>query len=79
MVQQKSGRRSSADGLAGRTPGRLFGIKVGPVWIVYPEDLESFSRLRRPRGRPRNGEARPRGEAERRDRIDHQSGPMMPS
>lgn len=49
---------------------RLFGIKVGPVWAIYPEDLASFSRLRRPRGRPRKGEARPGGEAERRTRID---------
>src|SRR5207237_8351455 len=32
---------------------RLFGIKVGPVWGVYEEDLESFKRLRRPPGRPR--------------------------
>jgi hypothetical protein len=51
---------------------RLFGIKVGPVWVIYPEDLESFSRLRRPRGRPRKGQPRPGGEAERRDRIDNE-------
>jgi hypothetical protein len=49
---------------------RLFGIKVGPVWAIYPEDLESFSRLRRPRGRPRTGAPRPGAEAETRDRID---------
>jgi excisionase family DNA binding protein len=32
---------------------RLYGIKVGSVWAVYEEDLETFRRLRRPRGRPR--------------------------
>ena len=32
---------------------RLYGIKVGSVWVVYEEDLETFRRLRRPRGRPR--------------------------
>ena len=31
---------------------RLYGIKVGPVWAIYPEDLEIFKRLRRPPGRP---------------------------
>jgi excisionase family DNA binding protein len=36
---------------------RLYGIKVGSVWAVYEEDLETFRRLRRPRGRPRNGTA----------------------
>lgn len=40
---------------------RLFGIKVGPVWAVYPEDLEAFKRLRRPPGRPRK-DAQPRTE-----------------
>lgn len=33
--------------------GQLYGIKIGPVWGVYPEDLESFMRMRRPPGRPR--------------------------
>jgi hypothetical protein len=32
---------------------RIFGIKVGPVWAIYPEDLEAFSRMRRRPGRPR--------------------------
>jgi hypothetical protein len=36
---------------------RLFGIKVGPVWAIYPEDLESFSRMRRRPGRPRKAPA----------------------
>ena len=31
---------------------RLYGVKVGPVWAIHPEDLESFQRLRRPPGRP---------------------------
>ncbi len=32
---------------------RLYGIKVGPVWAIYREDLDMFRRLRRPPGRPR--------------------------
>ena len=32
---------------------RLFGIKVGPVWAIFPNDLEAFKRMRRPPGRPR--------------------------
>jgi len=32
---------------------RLFGIKVGPVWGIYADDLDSFKRSRRPPGRPR--------------------------
>lgn len=31
---------------------RLYGIKVGPVWAILPEDLEEFKRLRRRPGRP---------------------------
>ncbi len=31
---------------------RLYGIKVGPVWAIYEEDLQMFKRLRRPPGRP---------------------------
>lgn len=31
---------------------RLYGVKVGPVWAIHPDDLESFQRLRRPPGRP---------------------------
>jgi excisionase family DNA binding protein len=32
---------------------RLYGIKVGTVWAVLPEDLEAFKRIRRAPGRPR--------------------------
>ena len=49
---------------------RLYGVKVGPVWAIYPEDLEGFRRLRRPPGRPPKNEARSRGEVEMRSRID---------
>lgn len=31
---------------------RLYGIKVGPVWAVFPNDLDAFRQLRRPPGRP---------------------------
>jgi hypothetical protein len=31
---------------------RLYGIKVGPVWAILPEDLEHFKRMRRGPGRP---------------------------
>jgi len=31
----------------------LYGIKVGPVWAIFPNDLEAFKRIRRPPGRPR--------------------------
>jgi hypothetical protein len=48
---------------------RLFGIKVGPVWGVYAEDLESFMRGRRPPGRPRKAPLRPIGEDDTRARI----------
>jgi len=51
---------------------RLFGIKVGPVWGVYPEDVDSFMRGRRPPGRPRKAAARPLGEDDTRDRITHE-------
>jgi len=36
---------------------RLYGIKVGPVWAIFPDDLEAFKSLRRPPGRPRTREA----------------------
>jgi hypothetical protein len=36
---------------------RLYGIKVGTVWAIFPDDLEAFSRGRRPPGRPRKLEA----------------------
>jgi len=32
---------------------RLYGIKIGPVWAIFPDDLEAFERGRRPPGRPR--------------------------
>ena len=32
---------------------RLYGIKVGVVWAIFPDDLEAFKRMRRPPGRPR--------------------------
>jgi hypothetical protein len=48
---------------------RLFGIKVGPVWGVYLEDLEAFQRGRRPPGRPCKAAARPIGEDDTRNRI----------
>jgi hypothetical protein len=48
---------------------RLFGIKVGPVWGVYAEDLETFMRGRRPPGRPRKAPVRPIGEDDTRQRI----------
>jgi excisionase family DNA binding protein len=45
---------------------RLYGVKVGPVWAIYREDLELFQRMRRPPGRP----SKPaEGEAEGRKRI----------
>ena len=31
---------------------RLFGIKVGPVWAIYRDDIDSFQRMRRQPGRP---------------------------
>lgn len=35
------------------TGQRLYGIKVGTVWAILPEDLKAFKRGRRPPGRPR--------------------------
>ncbi len=35
---------------------RLYGIKVGTVWAILPDDLEAFKRGRRPPGRPRKVE-----------------------
>ena len=32
---------------------RLYGIKVGPVWAILPDDLRAFERTRRGPGRPR--------------------------
>jgi hypothetical protein len=53
--------------------GQLFGTKVGPVWAVYPEDLEAFRRLRRPPGRPRST-IRSQLESETRLRINRERG-----
>ena len=49
---------------------RLYGVKIGPVWAIYPEDLESFRRLRRPPGRPQKSANATRAEAEMRVRIN---------
>ena len=51
---------------------RLFGIKIGPVWGVYLEDVETFLRGRRPPGRPRKAAARPIGEEDTRNRISEE-------
>lgn len=32
---------------------RLYGIKLGSVWAIFPDDVEAFRRTRRPPGRPR--------------------------
>jgi hypothetical protein len=32
---------------------QLYGVKVGPVWAIAKDDLDSFKRVRRPPGRPR--------------------------
>jgi hypothetical protein len=37
---------------------RLYGIKVGTVWAIFPVDLEAFKRGRRSPGRPRKFEAK---------------------
>jgi hypothetical protein len=34
---------------------RLYGIKVGTVWAIFPDDLIAFMRTRRSPGRPRKG------------------------
>ncbi|HEV2035799.1 MAG TPA: hypothetical protein VGU71_16675 [Candidatus Dormibacteraeota bacterium] len=31
---------------------RLYGIKVGPVWAIFPDDLAMFKLIRRRPGRP---------------------------
>jgi excisionase family DNA binding protein len=49
---------------------RLYGVKVGPVWAIHPEDLESFRRLRRPPGRPQKTAERLGEEAAMRVRIN---------
>jgi excisionase family DNA binding protein len=32
---------------------RIYAVKVGIVWAIFPADLEAFKRMRRPPGRPR--------------------------
>jgi hypothetical protein len=32
---------------------RLYGIKIGTIWAIFPDDLAAFKRSRRPPGRPR--------------------------
>jgi len=49
---------------------RLFGIKVGPVWGVYADDLASYQRVRRPPGRPRRSATQQLDDREIRQRID---------
>jgi len=51
---------------------RLYGVKIGPVWGVYLEDVESFMRGRRPPGRPRKAAGRPIDEDDTRSRITHE-------
>src|SRR6185312_8912409 len=47
---------------------RLYGIKVGVVWAIFPDDLEAFKRTRRPPGRPRNRVDAPTDQASGTDR-----------
>jgi hypothetical protein len=49
---------------------KLYGVKVGPVWAIHPEDLESFQRLRRPPGRPQKTTESLTDEAAMRVRIN---------
>jgi excisionase family DNA binding protein len=48
---------------------RLFGVKIGPVWAIYPNDLEAFQRMRRQPGRPRKTARQTAGERATRARI----------
>jgi hypothetical protein len=36
---------------------RLYGVKVGIVWAIFPDDLDAFRRGRRRPGRPRKNAA----------------------
>ncbi|PZS28682.1 MAG: hypothetical protein DLM58_16720 [Pseudonocardiales bacterium] len=49
---------------------RLYGFKVGPVWAIYEQDLETFQRLRRPPGRPAQAPAHSTEESAMRLRVD---------
>ena len=49
---------------------QLFGVKIGPVWAVYREDLDSFQRARRPPGRPPKAERQAVTEKTTRANID---------
>jgi excisionase family DNA binding protein len=46
--------------------GRLYGIKIGPVWAVFPNDLDAFRQVRRGPGRPARVPAGVRGPGIRR-------------
>lgn len=48
---------------------QLYGVKVGPVWAIAKDDLESFKRIRRPPGRPRKEQAPPPEETGMRQRM----------
>jgi excisionase family DNA binding protein len=58
---------------------QLYGIKIGPVWAIFPNDLDAFKQIRRPPGRPAKApvSTREREDAERvagerkHDRTDH--------
>ena len=47
----------------------LYGVKVGPVWAIARDDLESFKRMRRRPGRPRKEPLQARDEIEMQRRI----------
>jgi excisionase family DNA binding protein len=49
---------------------RLFGIKVGPVWAIYRDDLEGFQRMRRQPGRPPKSAGQGASERKTRSRIN---------
>ena len=49
---------------------RLFGIKVGPVWAIYRDDLEGFQRMRRQPGRPPKTAGQTASESKARTRIN---------
>jgi len=45
---------------------RLYGIRIGPVWAIFPDDLDAFRQVRRPPGRPARVPAGPDGAGLRR-------------
>jgi hypothetical protein len=60
---------------------RLYGIKVGVVWAIFPNDLEAFKRTRRPPGRPPKLVVRPGDRGSRvgiaRERKRAGTGPLL--